>query len=96
MARTPDDLSRDMAECRDLLLEVIAAHEDADHDGDMCPTERFNALAFLAHCLGLKPTPRTFSELDRLIRYYDHDCTLRGGCDVHPNGHSPSSSSENP
>ena len=62
---------------RDQLYAVIRCHENEEHAGEMCPNERFNAVAYLAHCLGMNSSRDTVKELRRRLREYERDCQGR-------------------
>lgn len=56
---TDDDTLREIDElnlgfARDRIIDVISFHEAEHHDGGCCLEERVNAVAFVAHSLGLK------------------------------------------
>lgn len=42
-----------MRQIGDQLIEVTERHDRLSHGGDPCMKERVNAVAFLAHCVGL-------------------------------------------
>jgi hypothetical protein len=55
MAKKLRDLhERSMGAARDSILAVIREHERVCHDGGYCLEESVNAVAFIAHALGLK------------------------------------------
>lgn len=39
----------------DQLAAVLAQHEREEHEGEFCPTERLNALVYMAMVLNLSP-----------------------------------------
>lgn len=57
---------------RDQLFVVINDHEVAAHDGRACRTERVNAIAYFAHCLGIKP--RDLPDVEADMEEYDRRC----------------------
>lgn len=38
---------------RDRLINLVDEHERVDHGGQTCWRERYNAIAYLAHCIGI-------------------------------------------
>ena len=61
-----------MEAVRDQLNAVIIDHEDREHGGEPCYDERFNAVAFLAHCLGA--TRQDLIVMEQLLVRYDLNC----------------------
>lgn len=59
---TKKDLNAAICAARDALIDGISAHEKECHDGEVCVPERANALAFLAHSIGLDEA-RYFGEV---------------------------------
>lgn len=53
---------------RDKILAFIGEHEQEMHDGGCCLEERVNAIAFLAHSLGLSAGCDETWELIRKIQ----------------------------
>ncbi len=78
-----NQVAAQMALARKHLLAAIKAHEDEAHNGQVCLTERLNALAWLAHCVGLKAT-----EAPRLMPLiFDLDVKCAGDtCSIHVGG----------
>ncbi len=81
MTQRPREMGPHMKLARQHLLAAIKAHEDECHGGEVCDTERLNALAWLCHSLGLKAT-----EAPKLMPFiFDADVRCEGGiCTVHP------------
>lgn len=50
--RAQDELY--LGAARETILEFIGEHERLQHQGGCCLEERVNAIAFLAHALGLR------------------------------------------
>lgn len=71
-----------MRELRDRLLKITERHEKRDHDGEPCIDFRCNAVAYLAHCVGLhQPHLPRVSEL---LEIYEIDHHVLAG--PHPHG----------
>lgn len=50
----PDVFVRDrMSQARDLMIEAIDHHEEVQHDGGPCVSERIGIAAFMAHSAGI-------------------------------------------
>ena len=65
---------RELGASRDLLLNVIGAHEERHHGGGCCLQERVNAIAFFAHSLGLRAdADETWRYIRRILEaVYEH------------------------
>ena len=59
---------------RDQLVAVIECHEREEHGGEICGSERFNAIAYLAHCLSMNSSRETAKEIRRRLREYERSC----------------------
>jgi hypothetical protein len=44
-----------ITKARDLFLAALDKHDEEAHGGRFCLVERAGALAYLAHCMGLRP-----------------------------------------
>jgi len=64
-----------MEEIRDSLLATLEGHEKAAHQGEKCPLNTLDALAYLCHCAGIRPGMVTL--LAEHIRVYDRNCQCR-------------------
>jgi hypothetical protein len=71
-----------MNQLRDLAISAIAEHEKAEHDGQPCPLERINLVAWLCHCLGVDKPDYLLGVVKR-VREYQHYHTQ----EQHHHGH---------
>jgi hypothetical protein len=76
-----EKMSVAMSAVRDQVLEVCASHEREAHGGQACMGNRASAIAFLAHCLGVRGEAWDYAE--ELLAEYDANCD---GTDC---GHDP-------
>ena len=60
---------------RQVLSQAIKNHEAIEHNGAACYAERENAIAFLAHCLGLEPP--NLDTIKATLDEYNRDCPYR-------------------
>lgn len=61
-----------MSAVQDQLLAVIASHEREDHEGKACMPNRASAIAYLAHCLGVRGIH--WDGAGQFLEEYDHSC----------------------
>ncbi len=80
---TPDQQTVAMGAIRDQVLAICRGHELEAHGGRPCMANRASAVAFLAHCLGVRGPVWEYAE--QLLHDYDARCDGRD-CD-----HDPSS-----
>ena len=68
------DIMRSLA---DTLIEELKLHEESEHEGKTCMTERVSTIAYLGHCLGLKkgdgPAVDHFLNLYHEAHKHGHD-----------------------
>lgn len=81
-----DEDERDRVQARaaaDVLIGIVERHEADDHDGALCPDQRAGIVAFVAHCLGLRPG--ALRDVERFLVDYEetheHHHTKGGGFD---------------
>lgn len=67
-----DKMTIAMGAVRDQVLAVVMAHERDDHAGQPCMSNRASAVAYIAHCLGVRNDVWTYSE--ELLAEYDANC----------------------
>jgi hypothetical protein len=74
----PDELVACMAEVRDRLFTILEDHEREVHGGRACMANRISAVAYLAHCLGVRSIKQgrdlMMGILDYNARCKDADC----------------------
>ena len=73
-----------MGALRDQLIATIRMHERKAHDGAPCMGNRASAIAYLAHCIGIRGS-NAWSAVGDMSRDYDARCTDGGDC-LHPTG----------
>lgn len=69
-----------MEELRDQIVALVHAHEARHHAGDTCADVRLSCIAYIAHCLGLKPDAAGMAALGKHMLQYDLNCP----CGVKP------------
>ncbi len=70
-----DEMQVAIAAARDQVLAVVTRHERDAHGGSPCIGNRASAVAYLAHCLGVRGQAWLYAE--SLLAEYDAFCPGR-------------------
>ncbi len=69
-----------MSTIRHRLITLVTGHERRSHAGNVCAQTRYDAIAFLAHCLGVAASADGMAALLRSMHEYNLTCP---GCAQH-------------
>jgi hypothetical protein len=68
-------LKAGMEAIRNQLIAALEAHDRREHQGTPCPGSRVNAVAYLAHCVGVhSDNGDAMDNLHQLMFEYERDC----------------------
>jgi len=68
----PDQQAVAMGAVRDQIIALMHEHERESHDGQPCAANRASAVAFIAHCLGVRGEVWDYAR--SLLAQYDARC----------------------
>jgi hypothetical protein len=71
---SPDAQKIRMSAIRDQILAADKEHEEESHGGKPCWSNRASTVAYIAHCLGIKPGSDVWERAGELLYVYEDLC----------------------
>ena len=75
MSRSHEEMAVVMRSIADQVTALVEEHERQYHEGEPCPGERLGAVAYIAHCIGIRSdSPSLFAALNHYLQAYEEVC----------------------